>query len=227
LVTRFSLACLDMAGTTVRDDGLVERAFTAAVAALGVADDSDEYQTMIGIVRDTMGQSKIEVFRRLFGSDEAAHRANASFESAYADLVRGGAVTALPGAAEVLATLRASGIKVALTTGFAKATQESIVDALRWRDAVDLLVCPGGAVRGRPHPDMVEHAAKQLAVADMGGVVVVGDTPSDIASGLAARAGLVLGVRTGAFETAALTTAGASAVLDSIADLPRVLLLDV
>jgi phosphonatase-like hydrolase len=218
---RYALACLDMAGTTVRDDGLVERAFTAAVAALGVAEDTDDYQTMIGIVRDTMGQSKIEVFRRLFGSDGAAHRANAAFESAYADLVRGGAVTALPGAAEVLATLRSGGVKVALTTGFAQATQESIVDALRWRGAVDLLVCPGGAVRGRPYPDMVEHAARQLGITEMRNVAVVGDTPSDIASGLAAGAGLVLG--TGAFDGATLAAAGATAVLDSIADLPAVL----
>ena len=158
----YALACLDMAGTTVRDDGLVERAFTAAVGALGIAEDTDAYQSMIAIVRETMGQSKIQVFLRLFGSAEAAHRANVAFERAYADLVRDGAVTALPGAAEVLATLRAGGVRIALTTGFARATQESIVDALGWRDAVDLLVCPSGALRGRPYPDMVVHAAKAL-----------------------------------------------------------------
>jgi phosphonatase-like hydrolase len=212
-----------MAGTTVRDDGLVERAFTAAVGALGVRGGTEAYETMIGIVRETMGQSKIEVFRRLFGSDEDARRANAAFEAAYADLVAGGAVTALPGAGEVLATLRRGGVRIALTTGFAQATQESIVDVLGWRDRVDLLVCPGGAVRGRPYPDMVEHAATRLGIDDMADVVVVGDTPSDVASGLAARAGLVLGVLTGSFDRAALTDAGATAVLTSIEDLPSTL----
>ena len=218
----YALVCLDMAGTTVRDDGLVERAFTAAVGALGVAPETERYRTMIAIVRETMGQSKIQVFLRLFGSPEAAHQANAAFEAAYADLVRDGAVTALPGAADVLATLRAGGLRVALTTGFARATQESIVDALGWRDAVDLLVCPSGALRGRPYPDMVVHAARTLG-GDLGDVVVVGDTPSDIASGTSAGAGLVLGVLTGSFDAPALAEAGANGVLDSVADLPPVL----
>jgi len=219
----YTLVCLDMAGTTVRDDGLVERAFTAAVGALGVGPETDEYATMIAVVRETMGQSKIQVFLRLFGSPEAAHRANAAFEAAYADLVRDNAVSALPGAADVLATLRAAGLRTALTTGFARATQESIVDTLGWRGAVDLLVCPSGALRGRPYPDMVVHAAKTLGVADLGEVVVVGDTPSDVASGTAAGAGLVLGVLTGSFEAQALAEAGANGVLDSVADLPPVL----
>jgi phosphonatase-like hydrolase len=222
-MTSYSLACLDMAGTTVRDDGLVERAFTAAVAALGVEPGTQRYASMIAIVRETMGQSKIQVFLRLFGSADAANRANDAFESAYADLVRSGTVSALPGAEQVLATLRRGGVLVALTTGFARATQESIVDTLGWRDAVDLLVCPSGAVRGRPYPDMVLHAARTLGVSDPGDVIVVGDTPSDIASGIAAGAGLVLGVATGSFDKAPLIDAGAAGVLDSIADLPAVL----
>ena len=159
-MTAFSLACLDMAGTTVRDDGLVERAFDAAVGALGVAAGSAGYRAMATVVRETMGQSKIEVFRRLFGAEELAQEANTAFERAYADLVRAGAVTALPGAASTFAALRAAGVQVALTTGFAQSTQDAIVAALGWGDAVDLLVCPGPAMRGRPYPDLIEHAAR-------------------------------------------------------------------
>jgi phosphoglycolate phosphatase-like HAD superfamily hydrolase len=70
---------------------------------------------------------------------------------------------------------------------------------------------------------MVVHAAKTLGVTDMSEVVVVGDTPSDVASGTAAGAGLVLGVLTGSFEAQALAEAGANGVLDSVADLPPVL----
>jgi phosphoglycolate phosphatase-like HAD superfamily hydrolase len=57
----------------------------------------------------------------------------------------------------------------------------------------------------------------------MSEVVVVGDTPSDIASGTAAGAGLVLGVLTGSFGAQALADAGANGVLSSVADLPSVL----
>ena len=37
-----------------------------------------------------MGESKISVFRHLFGDEDRAQRANAAFEEAYAELVDGG-----------------------------------------------------------------------------------------------------------------------------------------
>ncbi|GAA1789770.1 hypothetical protein GCM10009682_09830 [Luedemannella flava] len=62
---RWQLACLDMAGTTVRDNSLVEQAFTVAVAGQGVAPRTTAYEDALTIVRKTMGQSRIEVFRRM------------------------------------------------------------------------------------------------------------------------------------------------------------------
>jgi phosphonatase-like hydrolase len=221
----FALACLDMAGTTVADDGLVERAFTAAVGELGVVAGTERHVEMIGVVRETMGQSKIEVFRRLFRVEGRAQQANNAFERAYAELVDRGAVVALPDAEATFATLRAAGVRVALTTGFAQSTQDAIVAALGWRDAVDLLVCPSATVRGRPHPDLVLTAAERAGVTDLDSVVVVGDTPSDIEAGLAAKAGLVLGVLTGVGDRATLVGAGAMRVIDRIGGLPAILAL--
>ena len=43
-VTDWQLACLDMAGTTIRDDGLVEQAFTVAFAGQGVAPGTQDHQ---------------------------------------------------------------------------------------------------------------------------------------------------------------------------------------
>jgi phosphoglycolate phosphatase len=213
-----------MAGTTVADDGLVERAFTVAMVHQGVEIGTPAFEEMLAVVRETMGQSKIEVFRRLSGGDEtAAEKANAAFEQAYSDLVREGAVKALPDAAAAIARLRRAGIPVTLTTGFAKPTQDAIVDALGWRDAIDGLICPSADVRGRPHPDMVLAAAAAAGVDDLATVVVAGDTPSDIAAGLRAGAGLVVGVLTGTGDAAALTAAGAHAVIDTIGDLPHTL----
>jgi beta-phosphoglucomutase-like phosphatase (HAD superfamily) len=106
------LACLDMAGTTVRDDGAVERAFTVAAGAVGIVPGSRAFAAAMAIVHETMGQAKIEVFRRILGEEETAQRANRAFESAYADLLSGGVVTALPGAVETLTALRECGIKV-------------------------------------------------------------------------------------------------------------------
>ena len=53
----------------------------------------------LAYVRETMGESKISVFRHLAaGDDTAAARANEAFEKAYATLVDGGWCVPVPGA---------------------------------------------------------------------------------------------------------------------------------
>ncbi|MFD3803277.1 phosphonatase-like hydrolase [Streptomyces sp. NPDC058619] len=219
------LVVLDMAGTTVADGGLVERAFERAAERLGVAPGAPDHEEKLRYVRDTMGESKISVFRHLFGSEERAQRANAAFEEAYGDLVDGGLVAPLPGAREAIEELRADGRTVVLTTGFARVTQDAILDALGWRDLADLTLCPADAGgRGRPYPDMVLAAFLRTgAVADVRDVVVAGDTAYDMLSGSRAGAGLVAGVLTGAHDRAALAEHGATHVLGSVAELPAVL----
>ena len=71
MIGRFALVCLDMAGTTVRDDGAVDAAFTAALAAVGVTPGSRFYEEAEVVVHETMGWSKADVFARLFDEDEA------------------------------------------------------------------------------------------------------------------------------------------------------------
>ncbi|WP_418957270.1 phosphonatase-like hydrolase [Streptomyces tritici] len=215
---RHDLVVLDMAGTTVADGGLVELAFTAAAERLG-----EDPATMIDHVRATMGESKISVFRHLFGGDEArARQANLAFEEAYSSLVDGGRIAPVPGAAEAVAELREQGRTVVLTTGFARVTQDAILDALGWRDLVPLTLCPADAGgRGRPYPDMVLAAFLRTgAVDDVRQTVVAGDTSYDMLSGVRAGAGLVAGVLTGAHDASALTAHGATHVLASVAELP-------
>ncbi|GLW00223.1 putative haloacid dehalogenase-like hydrolase [Streptomyces lavendulae subsp. lavendulae] len=220
-----NLIVLDMAGTTVADDGLVERAFEHAAGRLGVEPGSADHTAKLQYVRDTMGESKISVFRHLFGTEELARRANSAFEQAYAELVDGGLVAPLPGARETIEKLRADGRTVVLTTGFARVTQDAILDALGWRDLADLTLCPADAGgRGRPYPDMVLTAFLRTgAVADVRHTVVAGDTVYDVLSGNRAGAGIVAGVLTGAHDRAALTGAGATHVLAGIAELPALL----
>ncbi|GII20756.1 phosphonatase-like hydrolase [Planosporangium mesophilum] len=223
-VTRWQVACIDMAGTTVHDEGLVDQAFTVAVAGQGVVPGAAEYERMRAVVRKTQGQSKIDVFRLLFGGDERrADAANETFEEAYGLLVDEGAVTPIPGAAEAIEALRAAGVKVALMTGFARATQEAIVDAVGWRGLVDLTLSPAEAGRGRPYPDLVLVAALRLGVEDMRRVAVVGDTPLDVIAGCRAGAGLVAGVLTGGCDRSTLLAAGATHVIGSVGELPELL----
>ncbi|MET7397734.1 phosphonatase-like hydrolase [Dactylosporangium sp. NPDC005572] len=230
-----ALVVLDMAGTTVRDDGLVEQAFTAAIGTQGVAPDDPAYAPMLAHVRATMGESKISVFRHLLTGDEAraqganagtearAQAANAAFEAAYGDLVGAGHCVPIDGAAAVVETLRTAGVKVALTTGFSRATADRILAALGWQQLADLTLVPAEAGRGRPFPDLVLTAVLRLEIDDVREVATAGDTTYDILCGLRAGARTVTGVLTGAHDAEALSAAGATHVLESVRDLPAVL----
>ena len=136
------LAVMDMAGTTVADDGLVVNAFEAAASAVGVPASGPERENARQYVLDTMGQSKIGVFRTLFGSEDRAQQANSAFERAYEQLIDEGNATPIDGAAQSVTRLRENGIRVALTTGFSGTTQEKLLAALGWQSLADLVLAP-------------------------------------------------------------------------------------
>jgi phosphoglycolate phosphatase len=103
-----TLACLDLAGTTVVDGALVE------AAVHHVVDDVTERD--LNYIRESMGMSWIVVFRNLLEGDEAAARAaNERFERAYTESIH--EVTPIAGAAEAIVALRRSGVRVCLASG--------------------------------------------------------------------------------------------------------------
>lgn len=216
------LVCLDMAGTTVADDGAVLAAFAGALDAMGVGDPGDRAR-MERYVVDTMGESKIRVFRALFGDETRARQANAAFESAYDRQIAEGRVRPIDGAAEVVASLRDAGLKVVLLTGFSATTRDRLVAGLGWEDLADLTLCPAEAGRGRPYPDLVLTALLRSGADDVRAVAAVGDTASDMRSALRAGAAVRAGVLTGTHGDAALRAAGATLVLESVRDLPAAL----
>jgi phosphonatase-like hydrolase len=217
------LAALDMAGTTVADEGAVEEAFQSALdsvhlTARDLRDDPHDY------VRRSMGQSKIAVFTEVLGGDHhRAEQANAAFERAFDQAVGRGEVAPMPGAETTFAILRDAGVRVCLTTGFSPATRDGIVGALGWEGAVDLALSPSDAGRGRPWPDMILTAILRLRIDDVSEVAVVGDTASDLLAGTRAGASLVVGVLSGAHARDELVEAPHTHIVDSVADVPRLL----
>jgi phosphoglycolate phosphatase len=217
------LVCLDLAGTTVADDGAVERAFDAALAAVGVGPRHPERPRLAAYVRRTMGMSKVEVFRAIFDDEAEAQAANRAFESTFERLIRGGALRPLPGARAAIETLRSHRIRVALTTGFSVDTRRLLLEALGWEDLADLALSPADAGRGRPFPDMVLTALLRLEVDSVAAVAVAGDTEADMIAGRRAGASVVAGVLTGSDDRERLVRGGATDVLDSVAELPALL----
>ncbi|WP_280235359.1 phosphonatase-like hydrolase [Nocardia cyriacigeorgica] len=214
--TTIQLAVLDMAGTTVADGGLVVRAFEEAATAAGIPADGPERTHARRYVLDTMGQSKIAVFRALLGEEDRAQLANRTFETAYENLIDDADISPIPGAADAIRTLRSAGVAVALTTGFSRSTQDRLLNTLGWTDIADLILAPSDAGRGRPYPDMVLTALLRLGVDAVDRVAVLGDTTSDIATGRAAGARIVAGALTGAHDADTLRAAGASHIVPSV-----------
>jgi phosphonatase-like hydrolase len=218
VIGRYALACLDMAGTTVRDDGAVESAFETALVSVGIEPGSRRHDEARTLVLETMGWSKADVFAALLDPADAA-RATAAFAVAYEDIVAGGNVTEIPGARGVLRELRASGVRVCLSTGFAPSTRDALLDALGWRSEIDLALSPADVGRGRPAPDLILGAMERLGVDDPAAVAVAGDTVSDLQAGAAARAGAVIGVLSGAHDRATLEGAPHTALIPDITGL--------
>lgn len=218
-----SLVCLDMAGTTVHDGGVVVDAFRTALTDVGLEAGTTRHDEAVQYALDTMGQSKIAVFTALFDGDgERAVAANTAFEHAYAATV-GRGVRPVDGAVDALEALRASGTRVALTTGFSPTTRDAVLDALGWQGLVDLALSPADAGRGRPWPDMVLTAVLRTRTDDVRQVAVVGDTVADLLTGTRAGASLVVGVRTGTHGDADFATVPHTHVVDSVADVPALL----
>jgi phosphoglycolate phosphatase len=215
-MTTITVACLDMAGTTVRDDGTVMDAFQAAIAEANLPPAA--YNRAMTYVQSSMGQSKIEVFRRILGAEEGARAANEAFEHHYEAAVRAGQVQAMPGAPDVFKACRDAGIRVCLATGFSPSTRDAIISELGWSEQIDLALSPADAGRGRPWPDLPLTALLWLRGGAVSELAVVGDTASDVESGLRSGAGLVAGVLTGADSRAQLEAAGAPLILDTITD---------
>lgn len=223
---QIQLAVVDMAGTTVADNGLVVSAFDAAATSVGVPESGEKRASARQYVLDTMGQSKISVFRALFESEDVAQQANAAFERAYEQLIDEGKAAPIDGAAEAITRLRHNGIRVALSTGFSGTTQEKLLAALGWQSLADLVIAPGDGMRGRPHPDLILTALMRLEIDGVANVAVLGDTSSDIDSALRAGAAIAAGTLTGAHNEQQLRAAGATHVVDSITEFADLILQD-
>jgi phosphonatase-like hydrolase len=216
------LACLDMAGTTVRDGGIVDAAFRDAMRAVGSP--VEETPGAEEHVRRTMGFPKEVVFQGLLGDDARAKAAVAAFDRSVLEALAAGRVQPLPGAEEAIGQLRGAGVAVCLTTGFTGDVQDAILEALGWREAVDLALCPGPGVRGRPFPDLVLTAVMRLEVDDVRAVAVAGDTSNDLLAGHRAGASVLAGVLTGTHTREELEAGPHTHVVESIGALPGMLL---
>jgi phosphoglycolate phosphatase-like HAD superfamily hydrolase len=92
--------------------------------------------------------------------------------------------------------------------------------------AIDADVTSDEVSHGRPHPDMIQHLMTRLGIQDPARVAKVGDTRVDLEEGTNAGCSLVIGVTTGAFTREQLQACPHTHILESVADVPALLLAD-
>jgi len=215
------LACIDMAGTVIKDDGIVMSAFRRALEAAGFG--PSQVQPAMDYAYKTMGTPKSVVFGHLLASNEQVEVAMAAFADAIEEALADGKAQLLPGARDALVELRRNDVKICLTTGFSADVQQSIVEKLSLAELSDFWLAPTEQVRGRPYPDLVLAAALEAKVDDVKEIAVVGDTANDLWSGYRAGASVVAGVLTGSHSRAELEKAPHTDIIESVRDFPSLI----
>lgn len=217
MVKQIRLVVSDIAGTTVHDGGEVAQAFGAALADHGV----EASAAQINAVR---GASKREAIATLvapkYGTDAA--RVEAVYASFKQHLQRLFTRTARPvdGAPQTFAWLRERGVRLALNTGFDRDITQILLDALKWREVADAVICGDDVKQGRPAPYMIFRAMELTGTTDVRAVLNVGDTVSDLQAAHNAGVGVSVGVLSGAHARAQLEREPHTHLLGSVAELP-------
>jgi phosphonatase-like hydrolase len=218
--TTFRLAVFDVAGTTVMDDdGVVEclrRALEPHVAVSAAA------------AAAVMGLPKPVAIRELLAAHVAAgapldglvDEIHLRFRLDMVAHYRSGSLAPAERAEDVFAALRAAGVRVTLDTGFSRDILDVVLERLGWVQGglLDATMTSDEVPRGRPFPDLIHRAMALTGVTDPAQVAKIGDTPSDMAEGLAAGCGLVVGVSYGTHTREQLSQPGV-VVIDRLSDL--------
>jgi phosphoglycolate phosphatase len=222
-----TLILWDIDGTLVRGKG-GRVSSTAFMQALKVVGNLAEELSYPGDAHGkTDAQIALEVLAAAQIADGEATALLASFSQAYLAALEGqrerllGDLEVLPGVPRVLARLKALGVTQSLLTGNLQPVARLKLDLAGLDQYVDFDI---GAF-GSDHPDrsclvpIARERARQRLGSEMRpeDVVVVGDTPRDIAC---ARAGgaHVVGVATGYFKREELEAYAPDAVLDDLSD---------
>ena len=246
---------LDWAGTMI-DHGCrapvmaLQNVFAAAGVAISEAEArADMGRAKRDHIRALLAMPRVaEAWRSQYGTPPA-EAAVTRLHDAVEPMMRGAAkdcAALIPGAADLAAKLRSTGVKIASCTGYTRPMMTDILPlAAEQGYAPDIVVCAGETLEGRPSPLMLWKALVELGVWPASACVKVDDAAVGISEGKAAgtwtvglaESGNGVGLDHPALlalppeeriyrvdqAAAALHAAGADYVIDSVADLWPVL----
>ncbi len=224
-MSNYSLVVFDMAGTTVRDKGNVAESFINALALHNITVPVEEVNKVMGWRKKEAIKILLQKFHTV---DEALMETiHEQFTQNIIDFYKTDeTLQPLPFAEDVFTALRSQNIKVALNTGFTRAITDVLLEQLNWQkvNVVDDTIASDEVPEGRPHPYMIQELMKRFNINEAATVVKVGDTEVDVLEGRNAGCGLVIGITTGAYTREALQQYNPDKIIDSLHELPSLIL---
>jgi len=216
------LVVFDIAGTTVKDDHDVSKAFQAALQ-------KSNYDVPIELINPLMGYEKnlaIKQILRLHEHNDAKittelvskiHKEFVQQMINYYQFAPG--IEPLPNVEETFAALHAQGIQVGINTGFSRDIAITIINRLKWfeKGLIDHLVGSDEVELGRPHPYMIQKMMIEGGIERPGEVAKVGDTEVDVREGQNAGCKYVIGITTGIFTREELAQYNPTHIIDDMA----------
>ncbi len=215
------LVIFDLMGTLITDDGIVDRAYDAALAQAGILADDSHYGDARRRIDELRGRPTLVVLSDILADAVVAEEATWAFDDSILDSVS--TIAPIAGADDVLDHLRSEQILTAVTTSFTPEVRKAVLAHCGWSDSFAETLSAHGKKRGHPAPDLLLEAILNLGIDSVSQVAIVGDSAPDLEAGNRAGAGIVVGVRSGGAPADALETAPHTHLIDSVAELPAVL----
>lgn len=234
-MSSIELVVFDMAGTTVQDRHEVEMCFIEAASHTGLSVTPERVLAL-------QGYSKIYVFELLWTEmigenhpdlkelvDNSYHVFCDILEYHYAS----NNIFPTEGCLEVFEHLKSKNIKIALTTGFYRKVTNIILEKLGWlkglsdeyignqNTIIQASVASDEVLKGRPEPLMIQKAMRLLDVHESSRVINIGDTPSDLKSGIRAGCRMSLGVTNGTHKRSQLSIHRNDGLLNNVLELKQ------
>lgn len=222
------LVVFDIAGTTVKDNHDVSKAFQAALKKYN-------YEISLEKINPLMGYEKNQAITQmlhLHEKDESKitaalvdniHREFVHQMINYYQFAPG--IEPLPNVEETFAILHQMGIQVGINTGFSRDIAETIINRLQWREKglIDHLVGSDEVELGRPHPYMIRKMMHEAGITDPLEVAKVGDTEVDMREGQNTGCRYVIGVTTGIFTREELESYHPTHIIDDISQVIEII----
>lgn len=208
----------DLDGTLIDSAADITMAVNALLASRGLP------PLDVGHVKTMIGEGTRKLVERAF-SASGSPLDDTALDDADRDLMPlyhrhlTGFTTLMPGAAEAVARLHVSGVRLGLVTNKPQLAAREIMLHFRLAERFGVIVGGDAVTRKKPSPDALLFAVERLG-SSPGNTLIVGDSVTDITAARAAGMPVIL-VR-GGYSREPIETLGADMICDSLLSLPDI-----